>query len=91
MKYVHEFLDGLGTLFDKLAGVAPGDLQAEISFLVLTLASLGILHVANATNFANAVYAVVIAILALGVAVKGIFSAYVTAKLKTQNTTKPAA
>ena len=80
MKYVHIFLDGLGTLFDKIAGVPSGQLQSEIGFLVTVLAGTGVLHVANANTFAASLYALVVAILAVGVAIKQIVGAYATAK-----------
>ena len=89
MKYVHAFLGGIGKLFDTVASIAPGQLQSEIGFLVVTLTSLGVLHVANAPAFANAVSAVVLAVLALGVAIKGVVGAYATAKFTALYPTKP--
>jgi hypothetical protein len=76
MNFMTKALSFLANLFQAVANMAPGQLQNEIGFLVVVLSGLGVLHVANANTFAGAVFAVVTALLALGVALERVFASY---------------
>jgi hypothetical protein len=75
MKYVRAFLNGLGSLFDAVAGIPPGELQNEIGLLVILGTTFGILHVTDTGGFTQAVFVLVTAVLAVGVALERVFKA----------------
>ncbi len=72
---VTDLVNGLGSLFDALAGLAPGELQNEIGIGVAILSGFGVLHIANVSSFDQAVFALVSALLAAGVAIERAVSA----------------
>ena len=75
MKYVRAFLNGLGSLFDTVAGLPPGELQNEIGLLVILATTFGVLHVTDTNGFTQAVFVLVSTVLALGVAIERVFKA----------------
>jgi Na+/proline symporter len=75
MKYVRAFLNGLGSLFDTVAGIPPGELQNEIGLLVILGTTFGILHVTDTTGFIQAIFVLVSTVLAVGVALERVFKA----------------
>ena len=70
MGTIQKVLNALGSLFDTVAGIPPGELQNEIGFLVITAVSLGLLHVSNPGTFATTLSTVVLIILGAGVALE---------------------
>ena len=70
MSKLNSVLAAVGSLFDEIAGLAPGQLANEIGLVVVALTTLGVLHVANANGFANAVAALILALAMAGVAVE---------------------
>lgn len=70
MNRLNAIIAALGSLVDEISGLPPGQLANEIGMVVLALGTLGVLHVAYAPAFANALAALVIAIAAVGVALE---------------------
>jgi energy-converting hydrogenase Eha subunit C len=70
MKYVHGFLAELKAVFDGIASIPGPELKILVGGAVTLLASFGILHVANASALTNEVFAIVVILLAAGVAVE---------------------
>ena len=75
LKKVTDLVNELGALFDAVAGLAPGTLQNEIGIGIAILTGFGFLHVANVGAFTQAIFALVSAILAAGVAIERAISA----------------
>lgn len=69
---VHTFLGGIAHLWDSLLGIITSDtqLKMQISFVIAALSGVGILHLANVGAFADSLYAVLVLVAQLGLALE---------------------